>query len=130
MIAPAAIPIAAPPDRELLPDVAVFATVGTAGAAVVVGVDGPPGSDGENGLLPPPPGVTGTAVEPVEAVGAVEAASAATGNAHTSVSAPTTSHTRARDFTPKRTLARYRSDASGCSIAGVSGALRYGSSFS
>ncbi len=133
--APSAIAIAAPPDSELSPVEDVVATVGT--AVVVVGVVGPEGSDGENGLLP------------LFAVGAitlpVEAASTAAGDHSTT--APTTSHTTDRsDTTRPQPRHRpqphhrphgarppspvYRSEASGCSIAGVSGAVRYGSSFS
>ncbi len=116
--APAAIAIAAPPDSEELPDDGVVATVG---GAVAVDAVGPDGSPGANGLLPPAPLGT-TPVEPAAPVGA---ASATTGvrNAIT----PTITDTHASRRTMRRT---YRSDASGCSIAGVSGAVRYGSSFS
>ena len=118
---PRAIPIAAPPDNELSPVVDAVDTVGI--AVVVVGVVGPDGNAGENGLLPLFP--AGTTAEPAEPVDPVEAASATTGAAMGS--APAISHTHASRRIMRR---NYRSEASGCSIAGVSGAVRYGSSFS
>jgi len=64
--APAAIAIAAPPERELDPVVPVVEIVGT--AVVVVGV-GPEGSDGENGLLPVfAPGTTADPADPADPV--------------------------------------------------------------
>ena len=119
--APTAIPIAAPPDSELSP---VVDAVDTVGIAVVVGVVGPDGSAGENGLLPLLP--AGRTALPVEA------ASTAVGDHSTR--APTRSPTTDRSDTTDRNLTPvrppYRSEASGCSIAGVSGAVLYGSSFS
>jgi hypothetical protein len=132
--APAAIPIAAPPDSELDPDVPVVEIVGT--AVVVVGV-GPEGSDGENGLLPVlPPGRTADPADPVDPADPAdpvdpvepEAATATTGAPSNEPSTPAITNRQAT----RRSMAStsYRSDASGCSIAGVSGAVRYGSSFS
>jgi hypothetical protein len=135
--APAAIPIAAPPDSELDPDVPVVEIVGT--AVVVVGV-GPEGSDGENGLLPVlPPGRTADPADPADPVDPAdpadpvdpvepEAATATTGAPSNEPSTPAITNRQAT----RRSMAStsYRSDASGCSIAGVSGAVRYGSSFS
>jgi hypothetical protein len=132
--APAAIPIAAPPDSELDPDVPVVEIVGT--AVVVVGV-GPEGSDGENGLLPVlPPGRTADPADPVDPADPAdpvdpvepEAATATTGAPSNEPSTPAITNRQAI----RRSMAStsYRSDASGCSIAGVSGAVRYGSSFS
>ena len=134
--APSAIPIAAPPDSELPPDVGLV-LVSACGVVVVVdGVVGPDGSDGENGLLPPLP-------SPIVLL--ADAASPAAGDASRDAaedansSAPTVSQLQQRHLIgatqpPLRlnasTQPAYRSDASGCSIAGVSGAVRYGSSFS
>jgi hypothetical protein len=81
MTAPAAIPIAAPPDSELVPDVPV---VEIAGAAVAVDAVGPDGSDGENGLLPEFPAAGRTVV--LVAV----AASAATGTIAAATGRPST----------------------------------------
>ncbi len=125
--APTAIPIAAPPESELLP---VFPVVEIVGTAVAVDDVGPDGSAGENGLPPVFPAAGRTAVPP-DPVDPVEAASAAAGTTAAASGRPTipaiTDRHAIRRAMRRRNLPAaetYRSDASGCSIAGVSGAVR------
>jgi hypothetical protein len=103
--APIAIAIALPPDKLLPPEVPVL--VATCGAAVVVGALGPEGSAGENGLLVVPPACAAALAGAVNTSPTAGAASSATPTADSSAN-----------------RRNYFSDASGCSIAFVSGGLR------
>ena len=124
--APIAIPIAVPPLSPLSPDVAVVETTGAA-VVVVVGIcDGDSGRPGDNGEDP------GVGVTGADAAGAVAvaceavlavlpppfdpAASAAPGIS------PATEAMATNDSARRNIPPTYRSEASGCSIAGVSGA--------
>ena len=112
MIAPPATRIAPLPLRPLSDDVDVPVRTGV---EVVFGVDAADwGTPGENGLVVP--GSCDTAEEPVP--DAASAASAGTASASSTAISPA----RVR----RTATARYRSWASGCSIAGVSGGVTYG----
>jgi hypothetical protein len=119
-IAPTAIAIAPVPLSPLFEPPVVAVGTATAGVvAVGVAIVGW-GMPGANGLVDPGrAGTTGV----VAAVTVLPAASAPAGRnpSRTARTSATSLLTSTR---------RYRSEASGCSIAGVDGGLRYGSSFS
>jgi hypothetical protein len=125
-----AIAIALPPDRPPEPDVAAVAVLITVGVALLaVGI--PPG-DVSPPPSPPPEGATGTvgagAVTLVAAVAVAEcfvepAATAPAGAAIAPMSTTkqVAARTRSDDLPALTSTHPYRSDASGCSIAGVVG---------
>ena len=128
-----AVPPLSPDDPELGLDVVRIWGV----VVVVVSCDGEIGTPGDRGFDPAPTdGIASAELDDTvdvvcvaaAAIGTGSAATTATSDRHATVRTARRSPLRRFSITKAPPQAHYRSDASGCSIAGVSGASLYGCS--